>query len=188
MAPCRSLAPLGSRWARSGGKFIVSMTGEAYDRPGSGQNWKFWLTAMSRHEGYLLSHVRRSSRAHFRRRAETRHLICCVNSLALQIAKAFEIQRFCVRKENHNDVPSVRPWFPRRVRVDNLCFFLVCTTACAAVALPDPAVDESLARQSGQETAVLAGGCFWGMHLVFDHVKGVRECNRGIFRRICKDR
>lgn len=58
-------------------------------------------------------------------------------------------------------------------------FFLVCTTACAAVTLADPAEDESLARQSGQETAVLAGGCFWGMQLLFEHVKGVLNVTAG---------
>ena len=29
------------------------------------------------------------------------------------------------------------------------------------------------------ETAVLAGGCFWGMELVFDHVKGVTDVVSG---------
>ena len=29
------------------------------------------------------------------------------------------------------------------------------------------------------ETAVLAGGCFWGMELVFEHVKGVRNVVSG---------
>ena len=38
--------------------------------------------------------------------------------------------------------------------------------ACAVIALPAPAHAKS-------ETAVLAGGCFWGMEAVFEHVKGV---------------
>src|SRR5881398_2531234 len=29
------------------------------------------------------------------------------------------------------------------------------------------------------ETAVLAGGCFWGMESVFEHVKGVRDVVSG---------
>ena len=31
----------------------------------------------------------------------------------------------------------------------------------------------------GTETAVLAGGCFWGMEAVFEHVKGVRDVVSG---------
>jgi peptide-methionine (S)-S-oxide reductase len=47
------------------------------------------------------------------------------------------------------------------------------------VAAPPPAIDEPLARTSGSETAILSGGCFWGMQLVFQHVQGVREVLSG---------
>lgn len=43
----------------------------------------------------------------------------------------------------------------------------------ATASLPDPAVDIPLAKISGARTAVLAGGCFWGIEGVFEHVKGV---------------
>lgn len=46
-------------------------------------------------------------------------------------------------------------------------------------ALPKPAVDEPLANSSGQETAVVAGGCFWGIQAVFQHVKGVVSATSG---------
>ena len=49
----------------------------------------------------------------------------------------------------------------------------------AAVNLPNPAVDEPLAASSGQETLVLAGGCFWGVQAVFQHVKGVISATSG---------
>ena len=48
-----------------------------------------------------------------------------------------------------------------------------------AVTLPAPAVDEPLAAKSGQETLVLAGGCFWGVQAVFQHVKGVISATSG---------
>src|SRR5215469_11077777 len=44
---------------------------------------------------------------------------------------------------------------------------------------PAPVVDEPLAKLPGSETAILSGGCFWGMQLVFQHVKGVREVVSG---------
>jgi len=42
---------------------------------------------------------------------------------------------------------------------------------------PDPAVDA--AKAEGLQTAVLAGGCFWGVEGVFEHVKGVKEAVSG---------
>src|SRR5437588_6599644 len=41
-----------------------------------------------------------------------------------------------------------------------------------ATALPAPAVETTTPRD-GLETAVVAGGCFWGVQAVFAHVKGV---------------
>jgi peptide-methionine (S)-S-oxide reductase len=32
----------------------------------------------------------------------------------------------------------------------------------------------------GEQTAVFAGGCFWGVEAVFEHVKGVRDVTSGI--------
>lgn len=46
------------------------------------------------------------------------------------------------------------------------------------VAAP-PIVDEPRANAPGSETAILSGGCFWGMQLVFQHVRGVREVVSG---------
>ncbi|MEJ0097610.1 MAG: peptide-methionine (S)-S-oxide reductase MsrA [Bauldia sp.] len=46
-----------------------------------------------------------------------------------------------------------------------------------AVKIPAPAVDEPAG--SGLETAVLAGGCFWGVQGVFEHVKGVESAVAG---------
>ena len=51
-------------------------------------------------------------------------------------------------------------------------------TTEAAVAIPPPAVDEP-ASDARSETAVFAGGCFWGVQGVFQHVKGVRKALSG---------
>src|SRR6266702_180165 len=53
-------------------------------------------------------------------------------------------------------------------------------TAAAAEAphkIPPPAMDE--AASHGPETIVLAGGCFWGVQGVFEHVKGVTRAVSG---------
>ena len=48
-----------------------------------------------------------------------------------------------------------------------------------ATALPDPKTDEPLATAKGRETVVVAGGCFWGIQAVFEHVKGVVKTTAG---------
>ena len=56
------------------------------------------------------------------------------------------------------------------------------TIACSAgskPAFPDPAIDTSLASSPSQQTAVVAGGCFWGIQAVFQHVKGVINATSG---------
>jgi peptide-methionine (S)-S-oxide reductase len=56
---------------------------------------------------------------------------------------------------------------------------LISLTACTASAsnapVPDPSYDEAKPAAHSTETAVLAGGCFWGMQSVFEHVRGVRQ-------------
>lgn len=47
------------------------------------------------------------------------------------------------------------------------------------VAIPDPADDAPLAKSKGEQTAVLAGGCFWGVQAVFQHVRGVTSVKSG---------
>lgn len=55
-----------------------------------------------------------------------------------------------------------------------------CSSATAsATSIPDPALDAPLATAKGEQTAVLAGGCFWGVEAVFEHVKGVTDVTSG---------
>jgi peptide-methionine (S)-S-oxide reductase len=58
------------------------------------------------------------------------------------------------------------------------------TVACTAgnasgFAVPGPTVDAAKAPKSGEQTAVVAGGCFWGIQAVFQHVKGVKNATSG---------
>jgi len=52
-------------------------------------------------------------------------------------------------------------------------------SAPTITALPDPAIDQPLATTRGEQTIVLAGGCFWGVQAVFQHVKGVVSATSG---------
>jgi peptide-methionine (S)-S-oxide reductase len=63
-----------------------------------------------------------------------------------------------------------------------LLFFAL--TACSAasardegVTLPAPTLDAAPA--SGEASAVFAGGCFWGVEGVFQHVRGVKSVRNG---------
>ena len=48
-----------------------------------------------------------------------------------------------------------------------------------AVASMAPLTASAALAQQPTETAVLAGGCFWGMEGVFEHVRGVRDVTSG---------
>jgi peptide-methionine (S)-S-oxide reductase len=51
------------------------------------------------------------------------------------------------------------------------------SSAEPAMRAPAPAIDES--PQAESETAVVAGGCFWGVQGVFQHVRGVTQALSG---------
>jgi peptide-methionine (S)-S-oxide reductase len=67
--------------------------------------------------------------------------------------------------------------------VASLAAWLVAGGAAAMPAakgpLPDPATDDALSPARGKSTAVLAGGCFWGVEEVFQHVRGVIAVTSG---------
>jgi peptide-methionine (S)-S-oxide reductase len=52
-------------------------------------------------------------------------------------------------------------------------------SSLAAGAVPAPVGDAALATATGQQTVVFAGGCFWGVQAVFQHVKGVISATSG---------
>ena len=53
----------------------------------------------------------------------------------------------------------------------------ITASPAASVAVPRPAID--VKANSNRETAVLAGGCFWGVEGVYRHVRGVQNVTSG---------
>jgi methionine-S-sulfoxide reductase len=51
--------------------------------------------------------------------------------------------------------------------------------AALAAGLPDYRPSSPMSNPQGERTAVLAGGCFWGVDAVFKHVKGVKKVVSG---------
>jgi len=72
----------------------------------------------------------------------------------------------------------------RRTTLGVLVLALAAAAACGSVsagsvAVPPPQVDAALAATKGEATAVVAGGCFWGVQAVFQHTRGVLRATFG---------
>src|SRR5258708_9010451 len=70
------------------------------------------------------------------------------------------------------------------MRLRMILTVLAGTLACqagsgASAAVPAPAVDQPKAATAAKRTAVVAGGCFWGIQAGFQHVKGVVSATSG---------
>jgi peptide-methionine (S)-S-oxide reductase len=63
--------------------------------------------------------------------------------------------------------------------IGSLAVVVTAAAGESAPALPLPAVDVPAASSSAPQTAVFAGGCFWGVEAVFRHVKGVTSAVSG---------
>lgn len=75
----------------------------------------------------------------------------------------------------------MRPALLRSLSLIAVAAALAGCTVKAAPKAPIPAakVDVALASASGRQTAVFAGGCFWGTQAVFERVKGVVATRAG---------
>jgi peptide-methionine (S)-S-oxide reductase len=62
-----------------------------------------------------------------------------------------------------------------------VAFFALAAAGKAAPNAPIPPakLDAPLASTAGKQTAVFAGGCFWGTQAVFERVKGVLQTTAG---------
>ncbi|HXY78779.1 MAG TPA: peptide-methionine (S)-S-oxide reductase MsrA [Candidatus Acidoferrales bacterium] len=73
--------------------------------------------------------------------------------------------------------------YSARIAILGVC--VIVATACnakaggSAFAVPAPDLDAKRASAPAQQTAVFAGGCFWGIQAVFQHVKGVISATSG---------
>jgi peptide-methionine (S)-S-oxide reductase len=67
---------------------------------------------------------------------------------------------------------------PSRVAFLAAVAMFVAGSVLSAANLPNPTVDQNQPAQKS-ETAVFAGGCFWGVEAVFDDVKGVSDAVSG---------
>src|SRR6266478_5808477 len=56
---------------------------------------------------------------------------------------------------------------------------IACAGDRTSTTIPNPTVDATLATAKAEQTAVIAGGCFWGIQAVFQHVKGVISATSG---------
>ncbi len=66
------------------------------------------------------------------------------------------------------------------VFVITIALVSTCNAADGAnTALPSASADSALATMKTEQTAVVAGGCFWGIQAVFQHVKGVINATSG---------
>ena len=67
----------------------------------------------------------------------------------------------------------------RSLLLPALALLAACSDASAAQTRLLPAPHKDVPASKSLQTAVLAGGCFWGVEAVFEHVKGVRSAESG---------
>src|SRR5579883_1570930 len=84
------------------------------------------------------------------------------------------VLRFCTMR-----LISLRFLFVLAVLVLTLSLLAGNARATSRGPIPPAATDAPLAKSSGEQTTVFAGGCFWGMQAVFERVKGVVDTTVG---------
>jgi peptide-methionine (S)-S-oxide reductase len=75
--------------------------------------------------------------------------------------------------------PTCSPRFRVALALLAAVVLQACGAPLRAAPLPAPAVDTPKATTPGVQTAVFAGGCFWGVEAVFRHVEGVKRAVSG---------
>lgn len=77
----------------------------------------------------------------------------------------------------HRRLPRAFAWISCAALLAGGAALWPAARGAAATTVPAPAIDEP--NTANSETAVVAGGCFWGVQAVFQHVKGVSEALSG---------
>ena len=77
------------------------------------------------------------------------------------------------------DLASMLKWMLPAAALIGTALFLVPASPAAERAVAIPASAQDVTGVKGQQVAVLAGGCFWGMEAVFQSVKGVTSVTSG---------
>ncbi len=73
----------------------------------------------------------------------------------------------------------MRIWLPLILSVGFFSIFATVLSSAPKPPIPPAKVDVPRATASGRETAVFAGGCFWGTQAVFERVRGVVKTTAG---------
>jgi len=61
----------------------------------------------------------------------------------------------------------------------SLATLAIAYNSIRAVVIPSPTIDTAMTANQGKQTAVFAGGCFWGMEAIFEDLRGVSEVVSG---------
>src|SRR5215210_1068290 len=61
----------------------------------------------------------------------------------------------------------------------SLCALALLSLSLHGAAFPDPTKDIAARTPAAKQTAVLAGGCFWGVEAVFERLNGVADAVSG---------
>jgi peptide-methionine (S)-S-oxide reductase len=87
----------------------------------------------------------------------------------------------CGQRLRTPNMPKLSRLFPFVLAFGTIISLVAWTTHAAPPSAPIPAakVDSPLAAAPGKQTAVFAGGCFWGTQSVFERVKGVVKTTAG---------
>src|SRR6266550_1622025 len=88
---------------------------------------------------------------------------------------------FAVKWEDRQEI-GMSNWFSRcSVLLSTIVFLsmVACAGDRSVTTIPVPVVDASIASGKSEQTAVVAGGCFWGIQAVFQHLKGVISATSG---------
>jgi peptide-methionine (S)-S-oxide reductase len=103
------------------------------------------------------------------------------------IASNESIRTYLVQVGSPKEVIVRSPFIGRGIAIALIVAFVAWTAVRSIGArpiepkfpFPKPATDSPLATSKGEENVVLAGGCFWGVQAVFEHLKGVTSAVSG---------